>query len=150
MQWLRREPSARCRRRVALVPASNVTLQRLPGDYVVARFPVSAEVRSLMIDVIADGAFVSITRTPQEISIVCPAGSAPPGAEIDGPWAALYVAGPIPFGLTGVVTSLVTPLSAIECPVFVVSTYDGDVLMFPRTDADRAQRALAEAGHVLV
>jgi len=81
---------------------------------------------------------------------VCPAGSAPPDAEIDGPWAALYVGGPIPFGLTGVVTSLVSPLSAISCPVFVVSTYDGDVLMVPRGDADRAEDALTNAGHLLI
>ncbi|MCP1427744.1 hypothetical protein J3D45_000242 [Microbacterium foliorum] len=132
------------------MPTSAVTLQRLPGEYVVARFPVSSDVRSLLVDVIGEGPFVSITRTPQEISIVCPAGSAPPDAEIDGPWAALYVGGPIPFGLTGVVTSLVSPLSAIGCPVFVVSTYDGDVLMVPRGDADRAEDALTNAGHLLI
>lgn len=131
------------------MPASALTLQRLPGDYVVARFPASSDVRSLLVDVIGKGSFVSITRTPQEVSIVCPAGAIPPGAEIEGPWAALYAGGPIPFGLTGVVTSLVSPLSAIGCPVFVVSTYDGDVLMFPRPDADRAEIALTEAGHVL-
>jgi hypothetical protein len=131
------------------MPASVLTLQRLPGDYAVARFPASSDVRSLLVDVIGKGSFVSITRTPQEVSIVCPAGAIPPGAEIEGPWAALYVGGPIPFGLTGVVTSLVSPLSAIGCPVFVVSTYDGDVLMFPRPDADRAEIALTEAGHVL-
>ncbi|WP_314094612.1 ACT domain-containing protein [Microbacterium foliorum] len=132
------------------MPTSPVTLQRLPGEYVVARFPVSSDVRSLLVDVIGEGSFVSITRTPQEISIVCPADSAPPDAEIDGPWAALYVGGPIPFGLTGVVTSLVSPLSAIGCPVFVVSTYDGDVLMVPRGDADRAEEALTNAGHLLI
>lgn len=132
------------------MPASTISLRHLPGEYVVARFPASSDVRSLLADVIAEGSFVSITRTPQEISIVCPTDSAPPGAEIDGPWTALYVGGPIPFGLTGVVTSLVTPLSAIGCPVFVVSTYDGDVLMFPHPDTDRAKAALTEAGHVLV
>lgn len=131
------------------MPASAISLQHLPGDYVVARFPASSDARSLMVDVIAEGSFASITRTPQEISIVCPADSVPPGAEVDGPWTALYVGGPIPFGMTGVVTSLVSPLSAIGCPVFVVSTFDGDVLMFPRPDADRAKAALAEAGHIL-
>ncbi len=132
------------------MPVPTVTLQHLPGEYVVARFPSSSDARSLVADVMGEGSFVSVTRTPQEISIVCPADSAPPGAEIDGPWAALYAGGPIPFGMTGVVTSLVSPLSAIGCPVFVVSTNDGDVLMFPVPDADRAKTALVAAGHVLI
>jgi len=76
--------------------------------------------------------------------------NAPAGAEIDGLWRALYAGGPIPFGLTGVVTSLVAPLSAAGCPVFVVSTFDGDVLMVQSADYGRARELLGEAGHTLV
>lgn len=127
----------------------SVVLQQLPGDYVIARLPATSDPRSVL-DALTAGAFASVSRTPQELSIVCPSGSAPTGAAIDGPWIALYVGGPIPFGLTGVVTSLVSPLSAIGCPVFVVSTFDGDVLMVPSAEALSAQRALVEAGHTVV
>ncbi|HWS50804.1 MAG TPA: ACT domain-containing protein [Microbacterium sp.] len=58
--------------------------------------------------------------------------------------------GPIPFGLTGVVSSLVTPLAAAGCPVFVVSTFDGDVLMVPSADADRSRKILTVAGHTVL
>jgi hypothetical protein len=111
--------------------------------------PCPGDASRALDEVLATGAFVSVTRTPQELSIVCPAGSSPEAAEIDGPWIALYAAGPIPFGMTGVVTSLVSPLSKAGCPVFVVSTYDGDVLMVPGDAADRARDALEDAGHIL-
>lgn len=93
---------------------------------------------------------MSVTRTPKELSIVCPSNSAPADAELEGPWVALYAGGPIPFGLTGVVTSLVSPVSKVGCAVFVVSTFDGDVLMIPSAEADRARSALVAAGHIIV
>jgi hypothetical protein len=127
----------------------SIALRQLPGEYVVARLAVPGDASRALGEVLATGAFVSVTRTPQELSIVCPAGSSPEAAEIDGPWIALYAAGPIPFGMTGVVTSLVSPLSKAGCPVFVVSTYDGDVLMVPGDAADRARDALQDAGHIL-
>jgi len=131
------------------MPAPTVVLRPLAGDYVIVRLVPTAEVPShLLTDSSADG-FVSITRTPQELSIVCRSEIAPAEAEIDGPWTALYASGPIPFGLTGVVTSLVAPLSAVGCPVFVVSTFDGDILMIPTANRDQAREQLAAAGHTL-
>ena len=127
-----------------------VTLRSFPDDYVIARFaPDGAVPGALMASSRAD-AFVSFTRTPQEVSIVCPGDLAPVGAELDGPWMALYASGPIPFGLTGVVASLVAPLAAAGCPVFVVSTFDGDVLLIPASDIDRARSILEAAGHTIV
>ena len=133
------------------LPASapSVDLHVLAGDYVIARLAPTAQVPAgLMAPAPMDG-FVSVTRTPQELSIVCPAALAPAGAEIDGIWNALYASGPIPFGLTGVVTSLVAPLSAEGCPVFVVSTFDGDVLMVPSSQYGQARELLRAAGHTL-
>ena len=132
------------------MPTPSVVLRPLPGDYVIARLPATAEVPGALVNAPPNGGYVSITRTLQELSIVCLAGQAPADAEIDGPWRALYAGGPIPFGLTGVVTSLVTPLSAAGCAVFVVSTFDGDVLMVQSADHDRARILLAEAGHTLL
>jgi hypothetical protein len=132
------------------MPTPSVELHPLTGDYVIARLPADASVPGKLLDSAASDGYVSVTRTPQELSIVCRAELAPAGAEIDGPWSALYAGGPIPFGLTGVVTSLVAPLSAAGCPVFVVSTFDGDILMVPSADAERARMLLEQAGHTLL
>ncbi|WP_146360855.1 ACT domain-containing protein [Arthrobacter yangruifuii] len=130
-------------------PVPSVELHALAGDYVIARLSAAAETPAGLLSPALPGGFVSVTRTPQELSIVCPAALAPADAEIDGPWAALYASGPIPFGLTGVVTALVGPLSAAGCPVFVVSTFDGDILMVPSSKYELARGLLREAGHTL-
>lgn len=127
----------------------SVRLRPLSDEYVIARLAADDPVPVGLDRAAPAGAYVSITRTPQELSIVCPAELAPEGAEIDGPWVAFYAGGPIPFGLTGVVTSLVTPLSAAGCPVFVVSTFDGDVVMVPASRRDDAVALLSAAGHTL-
>lgn len=132
------------------MPTPSVTLSPLPGDYVIARLPATAHVPSALLGAPLGGGYVSVTRTPQELSVVCLSENAPADAEVDGPWRALYASGPIPFGLTGVVASLVAPLSAAGCAVFVVSTFDGDVLMVQSADLERARMLLSEAGHTLV
>ena len=128
---------------------TRVHLRPLVGDHVIARLPADAPVPTTLLSAPPGNGFVSVTRTPQELSIVCLAGAAPASATIDGTWTALYLGGPIPFGLTGVVTSLVAPLSAAGCPVFVVSTFDGDVLMVPSSRGDQARELLTAAGHTL-
>ncbi|GGE96970.1 ACT domain-containing protein [Mycetocola zhadangensis] len=129
------------------MPTPSVELHPLTGDYVIARLPASAQVPDELLRHSPGDGYVSITRTPQELSIVCLSEQAPASAKIDGTWKALYASGPIPFGLTGVVTSLVAPLSAAGCAVFVTSTFDGDVLMVQSADSDRARTLLKEAGH---
>ena len=126
-----------------------VELRPLDGEYVIARLPAGAAVPATLQSAPPGNGFVSVTRTPQELSIVCPVHAAPAGATVDGTWTALYAAGPIPFGLTGVVTSLVAPLSAAGCPVFVVSTFDGDVLMVPSSRGAQARELLTAAGHTV-
>ena len=130
-------------------PAPAVELHVLTGNYVIARLPPAAEAPDGILSTPVRDGFVSVTRTPQELSIVCPASLAPADAAIDGTWAALYASGPIPFGLTGVVTSLVAPLSAAGCPVFVVSTFDGDILMVPSPQFEQARELLRKAGHTV-
>lgn len=90
--------------------------------------------------------FVSITRTPHELSVV--AEEQPqPGVTMEGGWRAWQVAGPLAFTLTGVVAALVTPLAAAGIPVFVLSTFDTDYLLVKAVDLARATEALSAAGH---
>ncbi|OII39260.1 ACT domain-containing protein [Plantibacter sp. MMLR14_011] len=126
-----------------------VPLRSLAGEYVIARFPVETDLGPALAGLLGSASLVSVTRTDQEISIVCDTNFTPEGAELDGPWRALYAGGPIPFGLTGVVASLVDPLAAIGCPVFVVSTFDGDVVMTPSDWHAAAVAALLDAGHTI-
>lgn len=97
----------------------------------------------------ARGAFCSVTRTPRELSIVCPEAGVPPSARAERGWRCLEVAGPIPFTEVGVLSSLASPLAAADISLFSVSTHDTDYLLVPAAHLDAARLALQAAGHVV-
>ncbi len=95
------------------------------------------------------GDVVSVTRTTEELSIVCAADAVPLGTRVEGPFRALVVEGPLPVGVTGVVASLAQPLADAEVPVLVLSTFDTDLLLVPGDRVAAAIDALEQAGHVV-
>jgi hypothetical protein len=96
-----------------------------------------------------DGSFFSATRTGAEISVVCGEDAAPAQARVENDWRALEVAGPLDFGLVGVMASLTAPLADVEVSVFVLSTYDTDYLLVHAAALERAVSALRQAGHTV-
>lgn len=95
----------------------------------------------------SSGEFFSVTRTADELSIVCPENLVPDGVRCERGWQCLRVAGTIDFSLVGVVAALVTPLAEAGISVFVISTFDTDYLLVKKTDLARATAALRAAGH---
>lgn len=95
------------------------------------------------------GDLVSVTRTTDELSVVCAADAVPIGTRVEGPFRALAVRGPLDFALTGVLAALAVPLAEARVPVFVLSTYDTDVVLVPADRVDAAVRALEDAGHAV-
>jgi hypothetical protein len=93
------------------------------------------------------GGFAAAVRTPDELSIVCPEMTVPPGVKSQGGWAAIELAGPFDFGLTGVLASALAPLAEAEVPVFAISTFDTDWILVPAGKLEAAVRALTAAGH---
>ena len=82
-----------------------LSLRALPGRFAVCRLPPEAPVPAWETDV----AFLSITRTPTELSVVCPEESVPFGVTAEPGWRCLRVAGPLDLGLVGVLDALVEP-----------------------------------------
>jgi len=120
-----------------------LTLELVVGRYAVCRLgpsePPPAWARG--------GPFVSITRTDAELSVVCPQEAVPTAVLAEPGWRCLRVAGPLGFGMTGILASLSGPLASSGVSIFVVSTYDTDYLMVQERDLDRAVDALTRAGH---
>lgn len=95
------------------------------------------------------GAFVSITRTADELSVVCAEDAVPAGVQAERGWRGLVVDGPIPFETTGVAAALVGPLAEAKISVFLVSTYDTDYLLVKADAAEAAMAVLAAGGHAI-
>ena len=95
------------------------------------------------------GHFRSVTRSDTEMSIVCREEDVPVDASAERGWVCFQVAGPLDFSLTGVVASLVAPLSDAEIPLFVISTFETDYLLVREHDLQAAVDALTSAGHAV-
>ena len=91
--------------------------------------------------------FFSITRTAEELSVVCLQDQVPPGIQKQDGWKALQVEGPLDFSLTGVLASLTEPLAREGISVFAISTYDTDYLLVKKELLERAIKILVKRGY---
>lgn len=88
--------------------------------------------------------FCSITRTPDELSIVCPQDKIPAGVLAERNWRAFKVEGPLGFELTGIVSSLSAPLAEEKISIFYISTYETDYLLVEEKNFDKAKNILGK------
>ena len=95
------------------------------------------------------GEFTSITRTTDELSIVCPIENLPVDLSSDR-WICLKLEGPFPFSLTGVLLSFIEPLSANGIPIFAIATHDTDYVLIKEESTAAALSTLQDAGHELL
>lgn len=118
----------------------------LAGPYAVVRLNADAEVPPWA----AKGEFTSITRTTEELSVVCPTENLPSAVSSPHRWIVLKLEGPFPFSLTGVLLSFIGPLSINKVPIFAISTYDTDYVLVQEEYKAMALQFLQKAGHELV
>lgn len=124
--------------------AWQLTLSLLPDVYVVCRLPAGSPIPGWG----QHGAFVSITRTDDELSIVCPQAGVPEGIQAEAGWRCLKVEGPFELdGAIGVMAALAVPLAEAGVSIFAVSTYDTDYLLLKDRQLAQAIQALTQAGH---
>src|SRR5512143_2125074 len=123
----------------------SLNLELLPGSYAVCRLDADEPPPAWA----ATGAFLALTRTDAELSIVCEQELVPARVRSEAGWRCLRVKGPFGFGVTGILASLAAPLAGSGVSIFVVSTYDTDYLMVQQRDLDRGVDALLRAGHAV-
>jgi hypothetical protein len=120
-----------------------LTLAVLPGTYAVCRLDGGAAVPGWA----TSGSFFSVTRTSDELSVVCEQGAVPQGVLCEGGWRCLKVQGPLDFGLTGILASLAVPRAEAGISIFALSTYDTDYIMVKAAGLERAVAVLSGSGH---
>ena len=91
--------------------------------------------------------FWAITRTPDELSVVCPQENAPAELVQESNWRCLKIHGPLDFALTGVLASLTAPLAEAGTSVFAISTYETDYLLVKADKLRQAIQILRQRGH---
>ena len=93
------------------------------------------------------GDVFNVSRTADELSVVCRQEMAPEGTHCESGWRCLRVAGAMPFTQVGVLASLTTPIARAGVGVFAFSTFDTDYLLVKAERFPEAVAALRAAGH---
>ena len=112
------------------------TITVITGQMAICRLPSNAPLPGWM-ETPVD--FFSITRTRDELSIVCKEACIPVHIKCERDWSLLKVDGPLDFALTGILASLVSPLAHAGISVFAISTFDTDYLL---VKSDRLEEAV--------
>jgi hypothetical protein len=110
-----------------------VKLHVVEGRYAVARLNAADPIPSW-----PRGNFVAITRTRDELSIVCDDAAVPDDVRAERGWRCLAVDGPIPFEMIGVAAAIANTLADAAISVFFVSTFDTDYLLVKEESFSRA------------
>jgi uncharacterized protein len=116
---------------------------QLRGTYSIVRLAPDAAIP----DWAVKGDFTSVTRTADELSIVCPREDVSKDIDAGPSWICLKLEGRFPFSQTGVLLSFIEPMSNKEVPIFAISTYDTDYVLVQQEFAGVALGALQSAGH---
>ena len=95
------------------------------------------------------GPWFSVTRTHDEMSIVCAENDVPPGVTHVGGWRALKLKGPFDFTETGIVDAIVRPLAQAGVSVFVLATYDTDYVLVGADRFESTAAILQAQGHTI-
>ncbi len=139
-KWL---PATAGERKAAVRKDHKLTLVPLGGTFAGCHLDGDAPLPAW----VAGGPFISISRTADELSVVCRDEAVPAGVRCERGWRCLRVAGTPDLSLVGVLASLLGPLAEAGVSVFVVSTFDTDYLLVKAPDFERAVGVLEQAGH---
>ena len=99
-------------------------ISELEGRFAVARLDRNAAVPSWVA-----GSLTSVTRTREELSIICPEDAVPGDVRAERGFVAFKVEGPLDFSTVGLLAGLTGPLAAAKISVVAFSTYDTDYLL---------------------
>lgn len=93
------------------------------------------------------GEFYSITRTSEELSILCPQKIIPDEITSVGRWRGLKIEGPFQFTEIGILNSITAPLASVKISLLSISTFDADYVFIQDDQFEDALLILAANGH---
>jgi hypothetical protein len=119
----------------------NLTFRVHDERLAIARLPADSAVPPWAL-----GSFVTISRTRDELSIVCAERHVPLDVVQTRGKVALGIVGVVPMTTIGLLAELCGALARSAVPVFVISTHDTDWLLLSADRFEAARRALEGIG----
>jgi len=118
----------------------DLTLVLLEPTFTIAKLPADAEIPVWAVS----DTLCCITRTPDELSIVCDDANIPNDVLADRDWRAFQIEGELAFSTVGITSSITTPLAEAGIYLFSISTYDTDYILVGEENVEQAKVVLAK------
>jgi len=122
----------------------NLTI--VDGTFVIHRFSPDHDIPKSVLQ--AD--FCSISRTNEELSIVCSAGLSLNSSAVETDWSCVKVVGPLDFSLTGILADISAVLAKAKVSIFAVSTFDTDYVLVKSENLPLAKASMLQSGYRFV
>ncbi|MBD7911685.1 ACT domain-containing protein [Clostridium sp. Sa3CVN1] len=94
--------------------------------------------------------FTSITRTEDELSIVCEDKNIPQEIKVERTWRILKIEGPLDFSLIGILSNISSILAEEKISIFAISTFDTDYILVKEEDLEKTINTLIANGHNII
>lgn len=121
----------------------NLKLSILEGFFTIHRFSPDHEIPKQ----IYEDQFYSITKTEDELSIVCSSAILQGSEDSETDWSCIKVLGPLDFSLTGILADISTVLAKADVSIFAISTFDTDYILVKSKKLSVAKKALLQTGY---
>ena len=118
-------------------------LNILENPFTIHRFPANHGIPSQ----VYESQFYSISKTDEELSIVCNSTTQVNSEKSDTDWSCIKVEGPLDFSLTGILAKISTVLAKAEISIFAISTFDTDYILLKSEKLPFAKKALLKSGY---
>ena len=122
----------------------SLTLELLPDTLAICRLAPDTPIPPWAT---APGPFLTISRTPEELSITLAQQAVPAGIRCERDYRAIRVRDTLPPNLIGILLSIAKPLAEAGLAIFAISTFDTDYVLVKLQDVPAALNALRAAGH---
>jgi hypothetical protein len=118
-----------------------LNLSILEGLFTIHRFPPNNEIPKQ----VYKGQFYSISKTNEEISVVCSSSIILNSEKSETGWSCIKVIGPLDFSLTGILSDISAVLAKAKISIFAISTFDTDYLLVKSEKLQAAKKALKQS-----
>lgn len=126
----------------SLVTMPKPTLNFLDTKLAIHRLSPTAEIPRIVFQ----STFYSITKTADELAIICDSRLEIVSEWSESGWSAIQVAGPLDFSLTGILAGISGVLARAKISIVAVSTFDTNYILVRTNRMNHARQVLEADG----
>ncbi len=124
----------------------SLKMKILPSEYRIYQLAPNSSIPTQVFD----EEFFSVTKTEDEVSLVCSARISIESKNVEAGFSCMQVVGPLDFSLTGILSEISSVFSRENISIFAISTFNTDYILFKTVEAENVKEAFSVSGHKIL